>query len=120
MEYEDVTTALLITVPEFVPFYVELSRSYGGEHGFGTHVVVGGLFTLLKEQLRTSTAVEPLRRKVLAFIEELASSPDAEVQNLVVISFLENMRQLSEDEQSAVMRGLGPASAYFLRLHNLP
>jgi len=114
--YQQVIPTLLVGVPEFRETYNGL-RSWAGED-VGANVVFGGLFDFVIDLCRgisVSPESNALLQRVLAFVEECASSQDPETQNLLQVSFMEHIRR-NEPSHQYVVHLLGPYSLELLRL----
>jgi hypothetical protein len=84
---DDLNRALVQRFPGLVPPYMELKRLWGGEEP-GPHIVYGDV---LAPFIRTALAQASMREltPVMEFLEELSTSADGDVLDVVVTSVLE-------------------------------
>lgn len=97
--YEDAVGEMQSALPEVIVSDPDLP-----------HVAFGALCAHLAELARSgSSDYEPFLCRVLSFMERAAQSADARVQNLVEVSFLENLHLLGSRCVEVAGR-LGPAT----------
>ena len=92
--YESVSNALIERLPELREMY-QTELGWWDDEKPGPHVVYGDILNPYIEHLLQKGDDRTLRR-VFEFIEELSSSEDARVQELVAVTVCEN---LGSDEQ---------------------
>lgn len=109
-EYPHIREVMFSLLPDFAssPAYERLS-----EHDRGLPTVVTGAFArYINELLTGSEGERDVSRQLRAgfnVIERLASSPDPEVQNALIVEVYEHL-DLTDDESERFQRQLGPAS----------
>jgi hypothetical protein len=105
-------TELLAKVPELRPRYLEHLDDNFGE--LLPHVFFGRVTAWAVEQhaatKRGSAAAEEALTRLLNFLESGYPDGDSKVQNLIAVSFLENLPN-SREENWEIRRRLGPALA---------
>ena len=103
---------LLATVPELRPRYLEHLNDNFGEPL--PHVFFGDVTDWAVEQYAAtkhgSAAAEDALTRLLNFLESGYTAGDSEVQNLIAVSFLENLPH-SREENWEIRRRLGPTLA---------
>jgi hypothetical protein len=94
MDYETFVDDMKIALPWYEPSNPDLP-----------HVALGGLVSNLAHE-RTANRVRYAGRvaEVLRFIEEAAASTDVRVDNLIQVSFIENLHLLGDDCANVISR----------------
>ncbi|MBI2387938.1 MAG: hypothetical protein HYV14_18275 [Elusimicrobia bacterium] len=100
--YENFVQELLATAPETRGIYQKHLEDNGEAL---PHVFLGDVTRFVIDSYRTTNT--GLLSRLLDFLERAVSSPDDKLQELVVVSFLENLHQAGEDYEG-VKRLLGP------------
>jgi len=111
LNYKMFVPELLERVPEFEPIYRE-HMIYFDE--LLPHVLLGDFTRFLFDAYRRSISGandaskwHEVVNKSMDFMEEALSSPDSDVENLIVASFVENL-QPSEEQDLEVFEALKP------------
>ena len=108
-EQEDVVHRLVAVVPEFQPVLSRHLKSNRNE--LLPHVLFGDLTRWVIELYRESTgsrAKAEVLSRTIAFLErEFADPSNVPAQNLIAVSFLENLHQAGPD-YAAIREVLGP------------
>jgi len=86
--YETAVPELLQVIPEFQPIYDDLLAFL--EDATGPHLVFAEFARFVTEQLRTRKR-GPVLRRSFEFLEDVAKSEEKEAEELVQMSFLENL-----------------------------
>jgi hypothetical protein len=109
--FETFVQQLILHVPEFKPAYDEHVKNNPTPL---LHVLTGDLTRFVIDIYRESKSGQPteqqsrqLLSKCLSFLEESISSPDEKVQELLSVSFLENLDQADSD-YDGIKALLGP------------
>jgi hypothetical protein len=104
LAYESIAEELRARVPGFERVYDEHVRDYDEVL---PHVLLGDLVRFLDAELRTRGPASHAAREAVSLMEEALASDDPRLQELVVVSFLENLEPA--EETFPIVRGLfGP------------
>ncbi|HEV2500238.1 MAG TPA: hypothetical protein VGY31_11730 [Terriglobia bacterium] len=91
LSYENVTEGLLQSAPELRPLLDEHIQQYDE---LLPHVFFGDVTRFVMDRVRTEGGAgnqDAVVRRILGFLEEAMASSDENVQELVSLSFLENL-----------------------------
>jgi hypothetical protein len=104
LSYESIADELRARVPGFERVYDEHVRDYDEVL---PHVLLGDLVRFLDAEVRIRGPASHAARATVSLMEEALASDDPRLQELVVVSFLENLDPA--DETFPTVRGLfGP------------
>lgn len=120
MQADTLFKKLMKEIPEFKPVYKEHIDYY---EGLLPHVLMGDFTRFVVDNYRRGIAAEAdserhmdVVRRSLDFMERVMASPDLKLQELVSVSFLENLHQASEDYEG-IKALLGPRLRRELAVH---
>ncbi|HXG59891.1 MAG TPA: hypothetical protein VNO22_00825, partial [Planctomycetota bacterium] len=106
LTYANIEGRLLAMLPEFRAAYGEWLEKY--DSGL-PHCVFGTLTQFVVEEYRRgATGPGTPFDRALCFLEEAMGSKDPEVQNLVWVSFLENLDAHAGEDFEGIKAKLGP------------
>lgn len=91
LSYENVTEGLLQRAPELRPLLDEHIQQYDE---LLPHVFFGDVTRFVMDRVRAEGGAgnhDPVARRILGFLEDAMASSDENVQELVSVSFLENL-----------------------------
>jgi hypothetical protein len=94
IQYSDAVDVLLERVPEFRPTYEERPGWLGDD--YLPHLDMGSFTRFVVELLRSEPTHAALLDRIFILLEEMSNSDDARTQNLVQVSFLENLGKVPE------------------------
>jgi hypothetical protein len=105
LTYQNFPEQLSQQVAGFAAVYQEHLQDYDEPL---PHVLLGDLVRFLSERVQEAGPADPAVQTALALLESAVTSDDERLQNLVVVSFLENLDP--DDEAARALKGaLGPA-----------
>lgn len=108
LSYKNAVSRFLDAVPEYREAPDNRLAHVADDPKNGQHVVFGGITRFVIEELRAGRMGPGSSfRRALDFMEAAMGSGDAELENLVWVSFLENL-QLAESDHDGVKARLGP------------
>ncbi len=91
MRYEDLNHAVISRFPELEPAYRDLKAMYQVGEEPGPHVVYGDVLNPHLIRLFKTQAVASQVQPLFDFLEELASSPDQHIQEVVSATVCERL-----------------------------
>lgn len=100
--YDNFVQQLLVAAPEILDIH---QKHVKDNDEVLPHVLLGDVTRFVIEAHRRADT--KLRTRILDFLENAVSSPDDKLQELVVVSFLENLHQAAEDYEG-LKNLLGP------------
>lgn len=106
MNYSNIEYCLLAAIPEFEASCHDALSKYAS----GLPHSVFGLLTafIVQEYQKGSVGPGTPFNRSMQFLEEAIGSNDAELQNLVWVSFLENLESHAEKDYEGIKAKLGP------------
>jgi len=102
MIYDDVLPLMERQFPEWWDAHL---AEFGEEGSGGAHMAAGTLVSLIEEAMRLGD--KSYAAKAAAFGDALAASADPRVENLLFVSFLENMDHIDEADLRMIAAMLG-------------
>jgi len=104
LTYETLPLELRDRVPGFDAIYAEHVRDYDEVL---PHVLLGDLVRYLEAEVRAQGPESAVLRPALSLLEAAMSAPDPRLQELIAVSFLENLDRFSAS-YSTITHEMGP------------